>query len=378
MSGGTRQRIKIALIEPSGRGGIHHYSLGLAQSLFQQGHSVTMFTARDAEHQPRNCAFEIVRLFDRLRTPAWQVLRALRRFDPDVLHLQSATHPGLHVAFGTAARVMTGKPLVVTAHNAVPKGARRHGVWAAGALYRLADHVVVHGRMVAEELRHRLGVTGSKISVIPHGESGHLVQGVVRAIAPDDRPTLLIYGFLHPLKGLEVMLDAMPAAIAQVPDLRLVIAGKPEMDVAPLRLQADRLGIAEAVEWHLGYQSDEETRERFESAQVVVLPYTQASMSGVLFLAGAYERPVVATRIGDLSDVVVHGSNGLLVPPGNPAALAQAVVDVAGDLSRARIMGRVHSRRCRSEFGWSAIAKRTTQMYNTLLTGGQRGQELEQ
>lgn len=393
---GSRRPLRVALLEPAGRGGIHHYTRALATALARSGVETLLATARDHEFAARDASvpppFRVAALFERWRSSPRAVLKALRAFRPDVVHLQAGTHPLLHLGLLISAKIATGARTVVTAHDLVPKNATRLGALAAGLVQRASDRIVVHGEALARELARRVPAVAARVRVVPHGESSHLAElagskgkeyfpsdatndamGAARgdatfaAAAGDDTPTVLFFGYLHEEKGLPDLIEALPDVIARCPTARLVIAGRPEIDVAPLQAQAARLGVVARIEWRLGYIAASDVAPLFERASLVVLPYRAASQSGVVFLAGAFERPVVATRVGALPEAIDDGRTGLLVSPGAPRELAAAISELLSDPLRARNMGRAHARRCRGDGCWSSIAERTAALYAELL-----------
>jgi glycosyltransferase involved in cell wall biosynthesis len=381
----SERALRVALLEPAGRGGIHQYARALAAALAADGVEVLLVTARDPEFAAADRAapppFAVAPLFDRWRTPPRALLAALRAFAPDVLHLQAGTHPLLHLALLLAARAATGAPAVVTAHDVVPKNASRLGALAAGLLQRAADRIVVHGAVLERELAARVPSAAARIRVLPHGEFAPFAArevGDARSDAAATTPTLLFFGYLHEEKGLPDLIEALPLVVPRVPNVQLVVAGKSEIDVAPLQRRARALGVADRIEWRLQYVDADEVGALFAAATAIVLPYRNASQSGVVYLAGAYARPLVATRVGALPEVIADGVTGLLVPPRDPAALAAALTELLSDPARARKMGRAHARRCRTEGSWSSIAQRTRALYRELATGREAGRGKEE
>jgi SAM-dependent methyltransferase/GT2 family glycosyltransferase len=230
-------------------------------------------------------------------------------------------------------------------------------------LYRAADRIVVHGVALAAELVARFPVARGKVDVIPHGEYGFLAPASAPGVRLHGPPTLLFFGYLHEEKGLPDLIDALPRVARELPDLRVVIAGKPELDVGPLFDRAHALGVDRFIEWRPRWLEDAEVAELFGAATAVVLPYRQASQSGVAFLAGAWGVPLVATSVGALPEVIEDGKSGRLVPPRDPAALAEALREVLGDRTRARRFGEEHRRRCRALGEWGSIAAKTEACY---------------
>ena len=360
--------LRVALLEPAGRGGIHHYSRQLATALAQAGVELHLFTARDHEFAARDRErpppFALHGAFARHRTPPLALLRELRACRPDVVHLQAGTHPLLHLALLAAARVATGAPIVVTAHDLQPKNSGRFGAWSAAMLHRAADRVVVHSEALRAALAARQPEVAARARVVPHGEYDFLAEGAAPDVAHAAAPTLLFFGYLHEEKGLADLVEALPAIAARVPAVRLVVAGQPEMAIEPLKARAAALRVAERIEWRLGYVAHEAIAPLFTRASAVVLPYRAAtSQSGVLFLAGAYGKPLIATRVGALPESIAHGESGWLVPPRDPEALARGALALLSDPERAREMGKKHALRCRTGGAWSVIAERTLALY---------------
>jgi glycosyltransferase involved in cell wall biosynthesis len=139
-----------------------------------------------------------------------------------------------------------------------------------------------------------------------------------------DAPTLLFFGFVRRYKGLHVLLDAMPRVLARVPGARLVVAGEFYADEADLRAQAAPLG--DAVRFDADYIADAAVGRYFCAADVVVQPYVSATQSGVAQIAFHFRRPLVTTDVGGLAEIVPDGEAGLVVPPDDPQALADALV----------------------------------------------------
>ena len=146
---------------------------------------------------------------------------------------------------------------------------------------------------------------------------------------PAEAPTLLFFGFVRRYKGLHVLLDAMPRVLAARPGVRLVVAGEFYADEAALRAQAAPLGPAVRFDAH--YISDGAIATYFGAADAVLQPYVSATQSGVAQIARHFGRPLVTTDVGGLADDVRDGETGLVVPPDDPSALADALVRLFDD-----------------------------------------------
>ena len=173
-----------------------------------------------------------------------------------------------------------------------------------------------------------------------------------------DAPVVVFFGTLLPSKGIEDLLEAFATVHARRPDAHLLIAGHPSrhMEDGQLEALAARLGIAEAVTVDAGYVPNEELGALMGLARVVVFPYRNATASGALQVAYAYGRPVIATRVGGLPEVVEEGESGLVVGPRRPDELAEAILAFVADPEAAERMGAHALHLSRTRFAWTTSA----------------------
>lgn len=316
------------------------YDRSLAGALARRGHEVDLFTASflfaelpppDGYRQHDVFFTRSARLLRGNPRSRWRFLvkgleylpsarrleREVARLDPDVLHVQWLGLPRYDLRWLERAR--RRRPLVFTAHDVLPRRtADKVDVWRR--VFATVDRVVVHGAGAVEQLAE-LGVERGKIVRIPHP-----VFSPLREIGPPQRPTLLFFGLIRRSKGLDLLIRALPAIAKEVPDARLLVAGDPIEPAEPYRELARELGVSDRVEWRLRFLADDEIADVMEEAAVVVLPYRQIESSGVLATALGYGRPVVVADVGSLGDTVLEAGAGTVVPPEDPAALAEACV----------------------------------------------------
>jgi glycosyltransferase involved in cell wall biosynthesis len=313
--------MRIALVDPLAY--TPPYDHALASALAGQGHAVTLLTSR-FPHGPaptphgydREELFAPVstRLFRRgagrlalkgLEYPpsVARLLRRIERLDPDVVHVQWLPRPELDLRW--LRRVADDRPVVLTAHDVLPRRAKALQVWPD--VLETAERVIVHSQRAVEQLVE-LGLGRERIARIPHP----VFEG--EELSPPSGRTLLFFGLIRDYKGLDVLLEALP----EIPDARLVVAGDPLDPVQPVDLDG-------RVEWRLGFRPDAEVRELMSRAAAVILPYRRLDSSGVLATAIGYRRPVVVTDVGSLGEIVREFGAGEVVPSGDPQALAQAI-----------------------------------------------------
>ena len=150
-------------------------------------------------------------------------------------------------------------------------------------------------------------------------------------------PRVVFAGVLEFTKGVDVLLDAWPVVLAQVPRAKLVIAGDGTMDPA-LRRRVSRDGISTSVEF-VGHVPPARLRRILDDSWCLVLPSRSEGLPRVVLEAMGRGRPVVASAVGGLPEVVDEGMTGHLVPAGRPEALARAIVTLLHDPERAAKMG---------------------------------------
>jgi glycosyltransferase involved in cell wall biosynthesis len=311
--------MRIALVDPLAY--TPPYDHALAKALAEEGHSVTLLTSRfphgrapEPESYDREELFAPVstRVFRRspLRLAAKgleyapsvaRLVRRIERLDPEVVHVQWLPRPELDLRW--LRRVADERPVVLTAHDVMPRRRRALPVWPD--VLETAERVVVHSLRAVEQLVE-LGLARERIVRIPHP----VFEGE-QLPAPKGR-TLLFFGLIRDYKGLDVLLEALP----EIPDAQLVVAGDPLDPVPP---SADP-----RVEWQLRFIQPDEIRGLMTRAAAIVLPYRQLDSSGVLATAIGYGRPVVVTDVGSLGEIVREFKAGGVVPVDDPKALAEA------------------------------------------------------
>jgi glycosyltransferase involved in cell wall biosynthesis len=126
-------------------------------------------------------------------------------------------------------------------------------------------------------------------------------------------------------KGLRNLIRALATVREHLPG-RLLAVGELWEDERPYRELVRDLGLEGAVEFHNAYVPNEEMAVYFSAADAVVLPYLEATQSGIAQVALGFEKPVIATSVGGMAETIVDGQTGLIVPPGDNAALSAAIV----------------------------------------------------
>ena len=173
---------------------------------------------------------------------------------------------------------------------------------------------------------------------------------------------ILFFGEARPNKGLPYLLQAEPLLRGRLEDYRVVVAG----NCGDFSRFDRYIQPGARLEVTNRFISNQELPGFFREAAVVVVPYTSATQSGIVSLAYTFGKPVVATRVGALPDVVVDGVTGLLVEPGDAQSLADALVTLLSNDGLREEMGRNALKFCQEHMSWDAIARKTLDIYAEL------------
>ncbi len=287
------------------------------------------------------------------------MLRYARTAAPhaELVHFQWLTVQQVDVHLLPRAR-----PLVLTAHDVLPREPRRGQLAAQRRLYDRMDGVVVHSEHGRARLVETLGVAPQKVTVIAHGAFDHLTRVAGERRLPDafaavEKPVVLCFGLIRPYKGVDVLLDAWRAADL---DAELWIVGMPRMDISALRAAAPP-----SVRWIARFVADDEVAAFFRRADLVVLPYREIDQSGVLFTALAFGCPLLLSAVGGFAEVAGHGA-AALVAPGDPLALAHELRRLIGDAGARERLAAGARAAAAGPYSWDAIAAAHLDLYRSL------------
>ena len=303
-----------------------------------------------------------------------RLLIRIRRSRPDIVHWQFTELPVADVLTMLAIRVL-GIPQVYTAHDLLPWTASRPHRWLFSRLYRLVDAIVVHNEDQRAETIRRFSVDPGKVHVAPLGDyalfaTPRLPESEARALLglSGDRPIALFFGTIRPSKGLEVLLEAWALVARKMPDAILLVIGKPYkgLDTRKTIALIQQLGIEDSVRTRFEQVDPVDTNTYYRAADVLVLPYHEIGTSGVLRYAYNSARPVIATSVGEHGARVIAGQTGHLVPPGNPTALANVLLDSLGDRPKLRSMGEAAQVYAAANFKWLDPAREMLRIYEDL------------
>jgi glycosyltransferase involved in cell wall biosynthesis len=295
------------------------------------------------------------------------VVSAIVRFRPDIIHMQEVAHP----IFAILVQIFRWRYKIVLTvhdpvlHSGIDSQISTFRIWCRDWARRAADLIVVHGRYCREsfEAQHK-------------GKAGRIVEsqhGEILVPAPEQRTApiagrLLFFGRMQPYKGLETLTAAAELLHARGVKFSLHVAGSgPDLDRLERRLRALPETIVENR-----YMPPRDIVNAMQQAELVVMPYRDATQSGVVSVAFGNGRPVVASRVGGLPDVVEDGRDGILVPPNDPGALAAVLEELIPSRDRLAALATGAGRTAQEKLNWNKIASEMMSEYALCLQGGGR------
>ncbi len=377
--------MRVALVDPSLF--TLPYDAALAGALREEGAQVTLH-GRPTAPQDGTPAFPVTPTFYRasaalagalprpLRLAAKGIdhvasMRRLRRIlaaaRPDVIHMQWLPLPALDVRLLPALRRLA--PIVLTVHDTDPfNGNPTARLQSTGFARALAgcDRLIVHTAQGAARLA-AMGLPPARITQMPHGP---LAQAAAAAApdAMDGEITFTLFGKIKPYKGADLLIDAfagLPAPLRAQARLRIV--GQPYMELDSLRQRAEATGIAARLTLEPRFVDESEMAAIFAPGTVAAFPYREIEASGVLSLALAHGRPILASRLGSFAETITDSVQGRLVPPGDVAALTAAMRAIIEDRALAAGYARAAHALAHAQPGWPEIARQTLGLYRAAI-----------
>ncbi len=377
--------MKILVVGPTFpfRGGIAHYTTLLSQTLSEH-HDVTLLsftrqypqflfpgkTDRDTSETPIRFG-NTIHMIDSMNPLTWfRAVRLIQELNPDQIIVPwwaSFWAPIFWTILRSVKRKTTSK-IVFICHNAVDHESHPFAKAASRAVLTKADHLITHSKEVTRDLEVILGRgIGITTAFLPTFEQ----VGVKKYSREDARhdlklsgDVLLFFGFVRDYKGLHVLLEALRIVLRKK-QVTLLVVGEFWKGKKQYLGEIESLGISEHVQIIDRYVPNEEIGKYFSASDLVVQPYLSASGSAICQLAYGFDRPVIATRVGSLSEVIEDGVNGRLVTPGDRTGLAAAILESIEPEVKQRFSE--NAVKTKDKFSWEKMAR--------IITGDPNGEK---
>jgi len=351
-------------------GGAERHAASLASAMAQQGHMVTLAYSVGGALTPLAEQADVAvrpllrHLVKRRLSPifAWKLARLVRQNQFDLVH----AHMYASAIASAYALLGTSIPLVITEHSEAnwrSQRARRYSQW----FYGQAKHIIAVSREIRRRLIEQDNVPYDQVSVImnalpplPELRSSILLDlpSVV-----GDAPLVAVAARLQPEKGVVYFLEAAAQVLQSLPHVHFLVMGDGPLR-RELQAHAELLGVQEHVHF-LGFRLD--AQALIALSDVLVIPSLTEGTPLVALEAMTAGVPVVASAVGGIPEQIRHRCEGLLVPPGDAQAFAEAILSLLQHPTWAQQLGEAGRQRAISHFNFATIVEETETVYRVAL-----------
>ena len=363
---------------------MNYYDFSLAEGLITAGAEVIVYTC-DKTVVPTGLSFEVKQTFNKIWGNSNKLVRAVRfaiclfrtllgarRQQVELIHYHFFHYTRMETLCVSLAQLF-GLRIVVTAHD-VESFAGEYSDHAAGRILARVDKVIAHNSVSRKELIEKTNLPAANIVIIPHG---NYLSAIPKSpspatarkmlnLAPKD-PVLLFFGQIKEVKGLDLLLQALPQVVAKFPTLKLLIAGKVWKDDFSKYINLiKQKNLQDNIDLHIGYIPDEDVAIFYRSADLIVLPYRRIYQSGVLLMAMSYGLPVMVSDLEGMIEIIQNGRNGFVFRADNPNSLCEQLINALSDQGKLQLMSQAGYETVTQQHSWELIGQQTLKLYQTV------------
>ncbi|MBG15859.1 MAG: hypothetical protein CL853_05855 [Crocinitomicaceae bacterium] len=288
------------------------------------------------------------------------IRKILKINKPDIIHIQAHGLPNFYCLFP----FIINRNIINTIHDVRPHTGdklSKRNIINNYIINKLTKHVIVHGKEQKKEAIRRLNLSAEKISVINHGNLAIYKNWRDKEVNKD-MFTFLFFGRIWPYKGLKYFINAANLLAERNDKVKFIIAGKGEnfKKYEKLIQQKEKFEIK-------NYRISElEIDELFQKSRIVVLPYTDATQSGVIPIAFSYENLVISTNVGSLPEIVIHKKTGLICEPKNTKDLFNKMNYSINNIEEIDVIIKNSKKLTKTSLNWDNIAEKTYKIYQKI------------
>lgn len=354
--------MKIVVIHLGRKGAGPVYTLEMAKALHALGHEIFYYASSAVENRKVVETQEFhARFFDTYNSGleyvfsiiSWykikKVIDSIKNDAPDVVYscMNDLWAPFIFPKLKGFTRIKTIHDVGIHEGNN-----SRFNIWWNNTCFKDAEKFVILSRKFVPKLVNK-GISEERVVVIPHAGFDYYTKLGKVQTNKEENHIILFFGRIDQYKGIGVLLKALPMVLEKYPNTILRIAGNGNLQAEISMIEKFKANI----DLHNRWIKDEEVSGLIEDATFIVLPYTHATQSGVIPLAYAFSKPVVATNVGCLDEQVVEGETGYMCEGSNPTALADAMIKMLDNIENTKKMGIKANQYMKKYLTWEASAK---------------------
>lgn len=299
-----------------------------------------------------------------------KVGRKLKKEKPDILIIKYWL-PFMAPCFGTIARIAKSNhhtKVICIADNMIPHENRLGDKWLTRYFTPVVDGYIAMSKSVMDDIHYL--APSKPVNLSPHPVFDNFGESVSRKDAlnhlqlSEDNNYLLFFGFIRDYKGLDLLLEAFSIIKREEYHLKLIVAGEFYSDAEKyLKIIKDK-NIAVDVILKTDFIPDNEVKFYFGASDLVVQPYKTATQSGITQIAYHFQKPMVVTNVGGLSEIVPNNKAGFVVEP-NPEAIAQGIISFFNNKTIDFNANLVEEKK---KYSWQTMVKNIKDVYQKILS----------
>lgn len=290
----------------------------------------------------------------------YDVIKRINHVDPDIVHFQTTSHILFVFLLFIKFR------LIATFHDVKIHDGEKSLLFRQSAYFavKLSKKVFVHGKKLKKQIIDEYKIHEDKVCIVPLGEDELTeFKKYKNENLTEDGNLILFFGRIYKYKGLEYLIKAEPLITNALPDVKIVIAGKGEDFGTYEDMMINKNNFIVYNE----FISFEKGAELIQKSSVVVLPYIEASQSGIIPVAYGLKRPVIATNVGSIPEVIDNNETGIIINPYDHQALAEAVIQLMNNPNLRKKMGNNGYKKLKNELSGEANVEKTYATYKKLI-----------
>lgn len=339
--------MNIAIIGPiyPYKGGIAHYTSLMVQELSKK-HKVTMISyklqypkilyPRSSQKDYENTSFKVDPTHYLINTinplSYFQTASFIKELKPDLVIVQW-WHPFFAPAYWSILGLLKKHcKILFLCHNVFPHEKFPMQKLLTRMTFGRGNAYIVQSKLDEQDLLKIMPHANYRRTVLPTFDAfkiaGISLQDARKKLnLVNGEQILLFFGFVREYKGLKHLIAAMPQVVEAFPNCKLLVVGDIlENEKADYAQRIEQTGCQESIILVSDYVPDQEVENYFSASDLVALPYESATQSGIVQIAYSFDKPVVATDVGGLPEVVLDGETGYIVPPFDHEQLAEAII----------------------------------------------------
>lgn len=287
--------------------------------------------------------------------------RILKKYD--IIHFNGQDGVLPHLVF-----LLSNKELVFTIHDSYPHSGENRQKFPEllnKFIIKSKRQVILHNNHDFNKVMDLFPKKKKKLNRIPFGYLDIYTKYLRKEKRMYKKSDILFFGRISPYKGIKYLIEAIKIAKKSLPGIKVVIAGSGNFNCDITGINHDK-----SFEIVNRFIHNDELAGLIHSTKIVVCPYTDATQSGVVMTSYAFYKPVIATNVGGLPEVVKENLTGKLIPPKDPISLAKAIIELKEDEKELTRMSRnIESLYNSGKYSWDYIAKQTLDVYKNALEG---------